>query len=102
MKQYTVATAMMEQLAKAQQYKQHAQKKINPEYTTTAQAMMAPITVNKMEIESVPQEFSKMGARVEGGAIHRMSNSRRTGNLAFWETSTMAQNAQVYGARALD
>lgn len=47
-------------------------------------------------IAAVPQ----MGMRVVEGKATLQMNPRRTGELLHWETSTMAQNAQVFGSKA--
>ena len=45
---------------------------------------------------------AQMGVRVVEGKATLQREPRRTGELLNWETSTMAQNAQVFGKRAFD
>uniref|UniRef100_A0A7S4EXL2 Uncharacterized protein n=1 Tax=Chrysotila carterae TaxID=13221 RepID=A0A7S4EXL2_CHRCT len=74
---------------------------VDPTYMTTTQAMMAGQTITQTDLAAIPSDTSKMGSRVMGGSLEILPHARRTGNLALYETSSMAQSAQVYGDRAL-
>ena len=41
-----------------------------------------------------------MSVRMVEGKATLQSTQRRNGDLLHWETSTMAQNAQVFGVKA--
>lgn len=58
-------------------------------------------SVTQAQVDAIPLDPFKFGAAVRHNVVVRSPDKRRTGEPAHWETSVMAQNAQVYGERAL-
>jgi len=97
-----LANGLLNNLNDGQRYGKSTDRR-HQAYTTSTEAQMMGYTydLSAEDVNRVPADVNAMGATVRDGVVQRLADPRRTGPSLFWQTSTMSQNEQVYGAASL-